>query len=49
MVAQSLSINSQAINSEIRNFERANIPRVERIVKNVTKNNTVLQKAQKIY
>lgn len=47
MVAQSLSINSQAINSEIRNFERANIPRVERIIKNVTKNNTVLQKAQK--
>ena len=47
MVAQTLSIDSQAINSEIRNFERASIPRVERIVKNVTKNNTVLQKAQK--
>lgn len=48
MVAQMLSIDSEAIKSEIKAFERANLPRVERIVKNVTKNNSVVQKAQKI-
>ena len=47
MVAQILSINPDAIRSEIRVFERANAPQVERIVKNVTKNDSILQKAQK--
>ena len=47
MVAQTLTVDPDAIRSEIRNFERANLPQVERIVKNVTKNETVLKKAQK--
>ncbi len=47
MVAQTLSIDSDAIKSEINAFECANIPQVERIVKNVTKNDSILQKAQK--
>ena len=47
MVAQTLSIDSEVLKSEIKAFERANLPKVERIVKNVTKNNSVLQKAQK--
>ena len=47
MVAQTLSTDPDAIRSEIRIFERANLPQVERIVKNVTKNDSVLKKAQK--
>lgn len=48
MVAQTLGIDSAAIKAEIRIFERANTAPVERIVKNVTKNKSILQKAQKI-
>ena len=47
MVAQSLSIDANAIRTEMRIFERANLPQEERIVKNVTKSSSVLQKAQK--
>ena len=47
MVAQILDIDSSAIKSEIHSYERANIPKVERIVKNVTKSDSILQKAQK--
>ncbi len=47
MVAQTLAINADAIRSEIRIFERANLPQAERIVKNVTKSGSVLKKAQK--
>lgn len=47
MIAQSLGIVPEAIMSEIRSYERMNAPRVERIVKNVTKNNSVSKKAQK--
>ena len=47
MVAQSLSIDANAIRTEMRIFERANLPQAERIVKNVTKSSSVLQKAQK--
>ncbi len=47
MVAQALGIDPQAINTEIRVFERANIPQAERIIKNVTKKRSVMQKAQK--
>lgn len=47
MVAQSLSIDPNAIRTEMRVFERANLPQTERIVKNVTKSSSVLQKAQK--
>lgn len=47
MVAQSLGIDSGAIRAEMKVFERANLPQVERIVKNVTKNTSILQKAQK--
>ena len=47
MVAQTLGIDASAIKTEMTIFERANSPRQERIVKNVTKNNSVLQKTQK--
>lgn len=47
MVAQSLGIDSGAIRAEMKVFERANLPQVEHIVKNVTKNTSILQKAQK--
>ncbi len=47
MIAQTLSTDPDAIRSEIRIFERANLPQVEQIVKNVTKNDSVLKKAQK--
>ena len=47
MVAQVLDIDTSAIKSEIHNFEKANIPKVEQIVKNVTKSNTIYEKAQK--
>ena len=47
MVAQTLGIDSGAIRAEMKVFERANLPQVERIVKNVTKNTSILQKAQK--
>lgn len=47
MVSQSLNIDVSAIRTEMRVYERANLPQTERIVKNVTKSNSVLQKAQK--
>lgn len=47
MVAQTLGIESEILRTEIKSFERANLPKVERIIKNVTKSNSVLQKAQK--
>ena len=47
MVAQTLSIDANAIRTEMRIFERANAPQSERIVKNVTKSSSVMQKAQK--
>jgi DNA primase len=47
MVAQTLGIDPNAIRSEIKIFERANLPQTERIVKNVTKSDSVLKKAQK--
>lgn len=47
MVAQSIGIDAGAIHSEIRVFERANFTQSDRIVKNVTKNQTIQQKAQK--
>ncbi len=47
MVAQTLGVDPAAIKFEIKSFERANLPQVERIVKNVTKNKSILQKAQK--
>ena len=47
MVAQTLGTDPNAIRTEMRIFERANIPQTERIVKNVTKNDSVLKKAQK--
>ena len=47
MVAQNLSIDPTAIKTEMKVFERANLPQVERIVKNVTKSDSVLKKAQK--
>ena len=37
MVAQALGVDSNDIKTEINAFEKANIPQVERIVKNVTK------------
>ena len=49
MVAQTLSVDASAIKSEITTFERANLPKVERIVKNVTKNDSVVKKRKKIY
>ncbi len=47
IVAQTLNIDKSAIQAEIRTFERANLPQTERIVKNVTKKTSILQKAQK--
>lgn len=47
-VAGALGIDSSVIKTELESYDRANIPRVERIVKNVTKNDSVVQKAQKI-
>jgi hypothetical protein len=47
MVAQTLGIDASAIRSEIKVFERANLPQAERIIKNVTKSDSVLKKAQK--
>ncbi len=47
IVAQTLGVDSNAIQSEIRLYERANLPQPERIIKNVTKNTSVMQKAQK--
>jgi uncharacterized protein YjgD (DUF1641 family) len=47
MVAQSLGIDASAIRTEIKVFERANLPQTERIVKNVTKKQSIQQKAQK--
>ena len=47
MVAQSLNIDASAIRTEIKVFERANLPQEDRIVKNVTKKQSIQQKAQK--
>lgn len=47
MVAQALGIESDIIKTELNSYDKANIPKVERIVKNVTKSNSVSQKAQK--
>ena len=47
-VAGALGIDFSVIKTELESYDRANIPRVERIVKNVTKNDSVVQKAQKI-
>lgn len=46
-VAQTIGIDPDALKTEIRNYERANLPKVERIVRNVTKSKSVMQKAQK--
>lgn len=47
-IAQTLSIDARAIESEMTIFERANYTAPQRIVKNVTKSKSVLTKAQKI-
>ncbi len=47
MVAQSVGVDAAAIKSELESYGRMNLPKTERIVKNVTKNNSVAQKAQK--
>ena len=47
MVAQVLKIDSPILKSEIYSYEHANLPKIERIVKNVTKKDTILEKAQK--
>lgn len=47
IVAQTMGVEKSAIDSEIRVYERANLPVAERIVKNVTKKSSVMQKAQK--
>lgn len=46
-VSQTIGIDPDALKTEIKNYERANLPKVERIVRNVTKSKSVLQKAQK--
>ena len=46
-VSQVLGIDSSVIKSEVESYERVNSPKPERIVKNVTKSNSILQKAQK--
>lgn len=46
-VAQTIAVDPEALKTEIKNYERANLPQVERIVRNVTKSKSVLQKAQK--
>ena len=43
-VSQVLGIDSSVIKSEVESYERANSPKPERIVKNVTKSNSILQK-----
>ncbi|MGN0031933.1 MAG: DNA primase [Candidatus Gastranaerophilaceae bacterium] len=47
IVAQTLNVDKAAIQAEIKTFERANLPQTERIIKNVTKKTSILQKAQK--
>jgi len=47
MAAQTLGVDIEALRAEMRIFERANLPQTERIVKNVTKNESILKKAQK--
>ncbi len=47
MIAQTLGIDVNAIKAELKSYELANVPKIERIVKNVTKSNSVLEKAQK--
>lgn len=47
MVAQTLTISPDAIKSEMRVYERMSHPEEERIVKNVTKNQSIIKKAQK--
>jgi DNA primase len=48
LVSQSLGLDSSVIKAELDSFLKLNIPKTERIVKNVTKSNSVSQKAQKI-
>ena len=48
MISQSIGIDSSVIASEIDSYLRANLPKTDRIVKNVTKSDSVSQKAQKI-
>lgn len=45
--AQSLGIDSSIIKSEVDSYLKANVPKIERIVKNVTKSDSILKKAQK--
>lgn len=47
MIAQTVGIDPDAIKAELKSYENSNIPKVERIVKNVTKNDSILEKAQK--
>ncbi len=47
MIAQTLSINSNALNSELNNFENGEVRSTRVLAKNVTKSKSVLQKAQK--
>ena len=47
MIAQTLSINSNALNSELNNFENGEVRSTRVLTKNVTKSKSVLQKAQK--
>ena len=47
MVAQTLSIDVNAIRTEMRVYERFNQAQPEKFVKNVTKNTPIIQKAQK--
>lgn len=48
LVAQTLSIDVNAVKNEMTVYERSNYSYSEKIVKNVTKSKSVLQKAQKI-
>lgn len=47
-VAQTLSIDANAIKTEMTLYERTNYSYTDKIIKNVTKSKSVLQKAQKI-
>ena len=46
-VAQTVGIDTQAVKAELQRYDKAEIPQVTRIVKNVTKRDSVLEKAQK--
>ena len=47
MVAQSLNLDAAAIRTEMKIFENSNLSHTEQIVKNVTKKQSIQQKAQK--